>query len=148
MEDPFIAAQKILKNCTLGQTDQAIFIDFHAEATAEKMAMAFHFDGKVSALIGTHTHMPTADMQILPKGTSFQSDAGMCGDFNGVLGFKVESVMPRHLKKIRGPRLEPANGEGTVCGTFIITDDKTGLTKSINAVRLGGKLQEAMPEGK
>lgn len=146
LEDPFIAAKKMLSSCRLGTSDNAIFIDFHAEATAEKMALAHYLDGQVSALIGTHTHIPTADMQILPKGTAFQADAGMCGDFNSVIGSETENVLHRHLKKLRGPRFEPAKGEATICGTFIVTDDKTGKALSIDDVRHGGRLQQKMPD--
>ena len=145
LDEPFATADKFLAQRRLGQTAQAIFVDFHGEATSEKMAFAHHFDGRVSAVIGTHTHMPTADEQVLPKGTAYQSDAGMCGDYDSVIGMKKELAIWKFTRRIPGERLVPAEGEATVCGSFIVTDDATGLAQSISPVRAGGRLKPVMP---
>lgn len=142
-DDPFRGADEVLKKYALGQNVQAIFVDLHAEATSEKMALAHYLDGRVSAVVGTHTHVPTADAQILSKGTALQSDAGMCGDYNSVIGFKPEIPIQRFLRRFSIEKFSPNDGDGTVCGVFVETDDKTGLTKEIRPVRVGGKLQQA-----
>jgi metallophosphoesterase (TIGR00282 family) len=145
LDDPFVTAEKFLTQHRLGQAAQAIFVDFHGEATSEKMAFAQHFDGRISAVVGTHTHMPTADEQIFPKGTAYQSDAGMCGDYDSVIGMKKELAIWKFTRKIPGERLTPAEGEATVCGSFIVTDDATGHAKSISPVRVGGRLKQIVP---
>ncbi len=142
LDDPFAVTEKLLAQHRLGQTAQAIFIDFHGEATSEKMAFGHVFDGRVSAVVGTHTHVPTADDQILPKGTAYQSDAGMCGDFDSIIGMKKEQAIWKFTRKIPGEHLTPAEGEATVCGVFVVTDDATGLAQSIEPFRLGGRLRE------
>ena len=109
------------------------------------MAFGHVFDGRVSAVVGTHTHVPTADDVILPKGTAFMSDAGMCGDYDSVIGVKKELSIWRFTRKIPGERMAPAEGEATVCGAFIVTNDATGLTQKIEAFRLGGRLKQLMP---
>ena len=146
LDNPFAAADRIAFAHKLGQGVQAIFIDFHAEATSEKMALAQYMDGRVTAVIGTHTHIPTADEQVLPAGTAFQCDAGMCGDFDSVIGMKKERSIWRFTRKTPGERMEPAEAEATICGCFIVTNDKTGLAQSINAVRVGGRLKQAVPD--
>lgn len=143
-DDPFRGADEILKRYNLGQTVQAIFVDLHAEATSEKMALGHYLDGRVSAVVGTHTHVPTADAQILPNGTALQSDAGMCGDYNSVIGFKPDIPIQRFVRKLAVEKMSPNDGEGTVCGTFIETDDKTGLAKEIRPIRIGGRLSRAV----
>ncbi|HEU0117323.1 MAG TPA: TIGR00282 family metallophosphoesterase [Alphaproteobacteria bacterium] len=145
LDDPFAVTEKFLAQYKLGASVAAIFLDFHAETTSEKMAFAHNFDGRVSAVVGTHTHVPTADDQVLPKGTAFQSDIGMCGDYDSVIGMKKELSLWKFLRKIPGERMVPAEGEATVCGTLIVTDDATGLAKSIDAVRIGGRLKEQLP---
>lgn len=140
LDDPFAALDNIVKAHQMGRLVQAIFVDFHAEATSEKMAMAHYLDGRVSAVVGTHTHIPTADAQIFPKGTAFQSDAGMTGDYNSVIGMKIDVPIMRFTRKFALERLSPAEGEGTLCGTFVVTDDKTGLAVSIHPVRKGPRL--------
>lgn len=140
LDDPFLAADKLVSHYRLGHHVQALFVDFHAEASSEKMAMGHFLDGRASAVIGTHTHIPTADEHLLPKGTAYQTDAGMCGDFNSVIGMKKEAAMWRFTRKTPGERLTPAEGEATLCGCFIETDDTTGLALHISAVRLGGHL--------
>jgi metallophosphoesterase (TIGR00282 family) len=125
----------------------AILVDFHAEASSEKMAFAHFLDGKVSAVIGTHTHCPSADCQVLPGGTGFQSDAGMSGDYDSVIGMAKDGATLRFWNKMKGEKLGPAEGEATVCGTFVETDNATGLAKRIEPVRVGGRLAAAMPVG-
>lgn len=142
IENPFQSIDKVLKKFKLGKNIDAIFVDFHAEATSEKMSMGHYLDGRVSAVIGTHTHVPTSDNQILSNGTAFQSDAGMCGDFNSSIGMKQETSITRFLGNDDHTRLCPAEGEATLCGVIIETDDKTGLAKSIEALRVGGLLSQ------
>ena len=125
---------------------QAIVIDLHAEATSEKMAMGHVVDGRVSLCVGTHTHVPTADTMILPGGTAYQSAAGMCGDYDSVIGMKKEGSIERFRKKIPGPRLEAAQGPATLCAVFIETDDETGLATRIAPLRMGGRLSPARPD--
>jgi hypothetical protein len=145
LDCPFRGTQAELAKYRLGASVQAILVDFHAEATSEKMAFAHSFDGQVSAVIGTHTHCPSADHQILPGGTAFLSDAGMSGDYDSVIGMAKEGATLRFWRKMPGERLAPAEGEATVCGVFVETDDRTGLALRIEPVRLGGRLSEAMP---
>jgi calcineurin-like phosphoesterase len=124
----------------------AILIDFHAEATSEKEAMGYFVDGRVSALIGTHTHVPTADEQILNQGTAYISDVGMCGDYNSVLGMNKDEPLSRFLTKIASGRFQPALGEATLSGVGIEIDDATGLATAIGPIRLGGRLSQAEPK--
>ncbi len=141
LDCPFQAIERELAACRLKETADAIFIDFHAEASSEKQAFALFVDGRVSAVIGTHTHVPTADARILPGGTAFQTDTGMCGDYNSVIGMDKEEPLRRFLTKIPGARFEPATGEATVCGVMIDTDDATGLARTIAPIREGGVLR-------
>jgi 2',3'-cyclic-nucleotide 2'-phosphodiesterase len=145
LDCPFRTTAQELTKYRLGVTVQAILLDFHAEATSEKMAYAHSFDGQVSLVVGTHTHCPSADHQVLPGGTAFQSDAGMSGDYDSVIGMTKEGAGSRFWRKMPGERLNPAEGEATVCGTFVETDDATGLARRIEPLRLGGRLSQAMP---
>jgi hypothetical protein len=145
LDCPFRGAAQELSRYKLGASVAAIVVDFHAEATSEKMAFAHSFDGQVSLVIGTHTHCPSADGQVLPRGTAFQSDAGMSGDYDSVIGMAKEGATARFWRKMPGERLAPAEGEATVCGVFVETDDATGLAKRIEPVRVGGRLSQAMP---
>jgi len=145
LDDPFRAVEELLTRHKLGVTVQAALIDFHAEATSEKMAFAHAFDGRVSAVVGTHTHVPTADHQILPGGTGFCADLGMCGDYDSVIGMTKEPSVTRFIRKMPGERLAPAEGPATICGAFIETDDK-GLAIRIEPLRMGGRLLPAMPK--
>ena len=147
LDCPFRGSAELLAKHRLGGTVAAIVADFHAEASSEKMAFAHMFDGQVSLVIGTHTHCPSADAQVLPGGTAFQSDAGMSGDYDSVIGMAKEGATTRFWRKLPGERLAPAEGEATVCGVFVETDDATGLAKRIEPVRLGGRLSQAMPVG-
>jgi metallophosphoesterase (TIGR00282 family) len=140
-DDPFSSLEEVLNTYVLGKNVDAIFVDFHAEITAEKMALARHFDGRVSAIIGTHTHVPTADAQILRLGTAFLSDAGMCGDYDSVLGMAEENCIKRFISKIDSrARLVPATKEATVCGALIEIGSH-GLSTSISPIRHGGCLR-------
>ena len=145
LDDPFTAIERELDACPLGQGADAIVIDVHAEATSEKQAFAYHVDGRVSLVVGTHTHAPTADHRILPAGTAFQSDAGMCGDYESILGMAKDEPIRRFLQKTPGSRLEAASGEGSLSGIAVETDDRTGLATRIAAVRLGPNLEESWP---
>lgn len=142
LDDPFVTTEKLLGQYRLGQNVAAVFVDFHGETTSEKMAFGHVFDGRVSAVVGTHTHVPTADSQIFPKGTAFQSDAGMCGDYDSVIGMKKELSIWKFTRKIPGERMSPAEGEATVCGVLVTTDDATGLAAGITPIRVGGRLNQ------
>lgn len=146
LDDPFAAVERELAACPLREVADAVIIDIHAEATSEKQAMAYFVDGRASLVVGTHTHAPTADTRILPGGTAYQSDAGMCGDYDSVLGMHREEPVRRFLQKVPGARLEPASGPGTLSGVAVDIDDATGLTRAVWAVRLGPHLSEAIPE--
>ncbi len=124
---PFATADRILENVKLKRDADFILVDFHAEATSEKMAMGRYLNGRVSAVVGSHTHVPTADARVLSKGTAYHSDGGMCGDYDSIIGFDDKAPLERFLTKISKNRLEPAAGEATLCGTLIETDDATGL---------------------
>ncbi len=145
LDDPFAAVETVMKSYSLGATVQAIVMDFHGEASSEKMAMGHFLDGRASLVVGTHSHVPTADAQVLPKGTAYQTDAGMCGDYNSIIG--MDKVVPLHrfTRKTPTDRMSPALGAGTLCGVFVETDDTTGLARSIQPVRLGPRLINAMP---
>lgn len=145
VSDPFVAVDDTLANHRLGVSADCIIADMHAEATSEKMAMGHYLDGRVSMVVGSHSHVPTADAQVLPGGTAYQSDLGMCGDYDSVIGMQKESAIERFVKKSSGARLEPAVGEATLCGVLLETDDETGLAQDITPVRLGGRLSEADP---
>ncbi len=145
LDCPFAAVQKALETESLGRGTSAIFVDFHAEATSEKMAMAHFLDGRVSAVVGTHTHIPTADAWILPGGTAYQTDAGMCGDYDSCIGVRKDIPLHKFLRKMPGEKYVPAEGEATVCGVFLVTDDKTGLAHSLAPVRVGPRLIPSMP---
>jgi metallophosphoesterase (TIGR00282 family) len=146
LDDPFAAVERELAACRLGRDVDAVVIDFHAEATSEKMSMGHFADGRVSVVVGTHTHVPTADHQIFDGGTAYVSDAGMCGDFNSVLGMKPDEPMARFIRKIPGNRFQPADGEATVCGVLTEIDDDTGLAVRIDLVREGGRLMRYIPD--
>lgn len=145
LDDPFRAVQAELARHKLGQSIHASIIDVHAEATSEKQAFGHSFDGMASLVIGTHTHCPTADHQILPGGTAFQTDAGMCGDYDSVIGMQKGGAALRFWRKMPGERLAPAEGEATLCGLFVETQDATGLARRVEPLRLGGRLSQLMP---
>jgi calcineurin-like phosphoesterase len=129
----------------LGVACDAAIIDFHAEATSEKMAFAHFVDGRASLVCGTHTHVPTADHQILPQGTGYMTDAGMTGDYDSVIGMEKEEPVRRFSTRLPGPRVEPAAGTATLCGVAVETDSR-GLALHIAPVRIGGRLSQARPD--
>jgi metallophosphoesterase (TIGR00282 family) len=145
MDCPFRAIDNEITACALKTGADAIFIDFHAEATSEKQALGFFVDGRASVVVGTHTHSPTADERVLPGGTAYMSDAGMCGDYNSVLGMEAAEPLHRFLTRIPRERFEPAMGPGTVSGLAVEIDDKTGLAKWAKGLRLGGVLEPTEP---
>lgn len=132
---PFACADQILSTYRLGANVDAILVDMHAEATSEKTAMGKYLDGRVSMVVGSHTHIPTMDARILPKGTAYQTDAGMCGDYDSVIGFDAEAPLERFLTKISKNKLKAAEGRATLCGLLVETDDATGLAKTCRAVQ-------------
>lgn len=143
--DPFSAIDAALRKAPMGGLAQAVLVDFHAEATSEKMAMGHFCDGRASLVVGTHTHVPTADAMILPDGTGYQTDAGMCGDYNSVIGMDKAEPMRRFITQMPKERFTPAKGPVTLSGVLLETDDKTGKAASITPVRDGGLLQAAGP---
>ncbi len=145
LDDPFAAAEQELAKHRLGQTVHAAILDFHAEATSEKMAMGHYVDGRVSLCVGTHTHVPTADLMLLDGGTAYQSDAGMTGDYNSVIGMDKKVPIQRFTRKLPTEKMTPANGEGTLCGVFLETDDTSGLPTRVAPLRVGGRLAETVP---
>jgi metallophosphoesterase (TIGR00282 family) len=138
---PFASADAVVKAHPLGGKVNAILVDIHAEATSEKMALGHYLDGRVSFVVGTHTHVPTGDAHILRGGTAYQTDAGMCGDYDSVIGMEKSVPIKRFVHKVlKGNKLAAATGESTICGAIVETDDKTGLATHIEAVKLGGVL--------
>lgn len=151
LDDPFRALDAELDRQRLGGgltggVDAAI-VDVHGEASSEKMALAQVADGRASLVAGSHSHVPTADARILSRGTAYQTDAGMCGDYDSVIGMKKDVATQRFIRKMPGERLSPAEGEATLCGVFVETDDATGLARRVAPVRLGGQLAPALVDG-
>jgi hypothetical protein len=146
LDDPFAAVDRELEACPLGVAADAIVVDLHAEATSEKMAMGHFCDGRASLVVGTHTHVPTADHQILPGGTAYQSDAGACADYDSVIGNQKDEPIRRFTTRISKDRFKPAEGEATVCGLYLETDPATGLARRIEPIRVGGRLSQTAPE--
>lgn len=138
LDCPFRAVNTILEQVRLKHNSDAIVVDFHAEATSEKYCMGHYVDGRVSCVLGTHTHVPTADHHILPKGTAYQSDVGMTGCYTGSIGVDLTVPMQGFLKGRMLDKMEPANGEATLCGALITINDTTGLAEMIEPVRIGG----------
>jgi hypothetical protein len=144
-DDPFSAVDAVLRAHPAGGMVQAAVLDIHAEATSEKTAMGHYCDGRASLVVGTHTHVPTADAQILPRGTAYQSDAGMCGDYDSVIGMDKAEPMRRFLTGMGRERFRPAEGEATLSGVLVTTDDRTGLATGMEPVRQGGRLAQTRP---
>ncbi len=145
LDDPFAAVDRELEKAPLGMVSDAVIVDMHAEATSEKMAMGHFCDGRASLVVGTHTHVPTADCQILSGGTAYQTDAGACADYDSVIGNQKEEPLRRFTTRISSGRYKPAEGPATVCGVFVETDDATGLARRIEPIRVGGRLSETIP---
>jgi hypothetical protein len=144
-DDPFSALDATLRAHPLGGQAQAVLIDVHAEATSEKMALGHFADGRASVVVGTHTHVPTADTVILPGGTAYQSDAGMCGDYDSVIGMDKAEPLRRFITGLSKDRFTPAEGPATLCGLYVETDDQTGRATRAVPVRVGGRLPESAP---
>ena len=141
-EDVFVSAEKIIKKIQLKKDADFIIVDMHAEITSEKQALGHLLDGKVTTVIGTHTHVPTADTKILNKGTAYQSDLGMCGDYDSVIGMNKENSIKKFLKDSTAKQHFPSEGEATLCGVIVDANDETGLANNINPVITGGVLKE------
>ena len=146
LDDPFVILDKELSGYLLGRTVDAIVLDVHGEASSEKMAIGHSFDGRVSLVVGTHTHVPTADAHILDGGTAYQTDAGMCGDYDSVIGMKKLPAISRFRRKMPGERLSPASCPADLCGVYIQTDDTSGLAKNITPIRIGERLSPSFPK--
>ena len=144
-DDPFSAVEQVLKSHPRGGLAQAIIVDVHCEATSEKMAMGQFCNGKASLVVGTHTHVPTGDAQIMGGGTAYLTDAGMCGDYDSVIGMEKMEPLRRFITGMPKSRFTPANGEATLSGVFVETDDSTGEAKTVRMVRQGGLLEQAGP---
>jgi len=143
LDDPFQVVERLVKNNPMPTSVNAIVVDIHAEATSEKVGMGHFLDGRVSLVVGTHTHIPTADHMILNKGTAYQTDAGMCGDYDSVIGMEKEAILYKFTRRLPSTeRPKPASGEATLCGVIVETDDQTGLALKITPIRLGGKLSQ------
>jgi hypothetical protein len=146
LDDPFAAVDRELEACPLGMAADAVIVDVHAEATSEKMAMGHFCDGRASLVVGTHTHVPTADAQILSGGTAYQTDAGACADYDSVIGNKKDEPLRRFTTRISSGRYQPAEGPATVCGVFVETDARTGLALRMEPIRIGGRLAQQVPK--
>ncbi len=141
-EDAFKSGKKFLKTLRLKQEADFIVVDMHGEITSEKMAMGYLFDGKVTMVVGTHTHVPTSDHRVMEKGTAYQTDLGMCGVYESVIGMNRENSLKKFLKDPSSKQHFPASGEATVCGLMVVADDRTGLAKKVEPIILGGSLQQ------
>lgn len=146
LDDPFARLEELLADFRLGVDTAAILVDFHAEASSEKMALGHFADGRVSAVLGSHCHVPTADNQIFPGGTAYQTDAGMCGDYDSVIGMQKGPAVRKFVTKMPVERPQVAEGEATLCGILLETDDKTGLALSVEPIRIGGRLAPQLPQ--
>lgn len=146
IDDPFRAVEAAVAACPLGEQADAVLVDFHTEATSEIQAMGQFLDGRVSLVVGTHTHIPTSDHRILRGGTALMADAGMCGDFDSVIGVDAEEPLNRFLTGVPQNRFTPAEGEATLCGVVVETDPKTGLALRVAPLRIGGVLAQSLPE--
>ena len=146
LDCPFRAVDAAVNACPLKSGADAIVLDFHAEVTSEKQAMGVFLDGRASLVVGTHTHAPTADERVLPGGTAYMSDAGMCGDYNSVLGMESEEPVNRFLTRIPRARFEPATGPATLSGIAVDIDAATGHANRVGVLRLGGVLTPAEPQ--
>jgi len=145
LDDPFAAVEAELAACPLGEGADAIVVDMHAEATSEKMAMGHFCDGRASMVVGSHSHVPTADAQIFPGGTAYQTDAGACADYDSVIGMDKFEPVQRFVRKIAGSRFSPATGPATLCAVFVETGAR-GLAARVEPVRVGGRLKQSVPD--
>lgn len=146
LDDPIQGVAAALEECPLGQVSDAIIVEMHAEATAEKYIMGHYCDGRVTAVVGAHTHVPTGDAHIMANGTAYMSDAGMCGDYDSVIGMKKGPLVQKAATRLPVERKSTAEGPATLCGVYIESDDKTGLAVRVHPIRVGGRLQPTMPK--
>jgi len=140
-EDVFDEAKQFIKTVQLKKDADFIIVDVHGEITSEKMALGYLFDGKATMVVGTHTHVPTSDHMILEKGTAYQTDVGMCGDYNSVIGMNKDNSLKKFLKDPSAKKHFPALGEATISGLMVIADDNTGLAKKVEPIILGKYLE-------
>ncbi len=140
-EDVFQVAKEISKKIIFKKNVDFLVIDFHGEITSEKMAIGHFYDGLSTCVVGTHTHVPTADTRILEKGTAYQTDIGMCGDYDSVIGMNKENSLKRFLKDSKAIKHYPSDGEGTISGIIIDANEYTGLAKKVSRIIKGGKLK-------
>ena len=140
-DDVFISANQFLKKNKLKKNYDFLVVDFHGEITSEKMAMGHFFDGKATLVVGTHTHVPTNDARILKNGTAYQTDAGMCGDYNSVIGMNKENSLNRFMKK-NSIKHFPAEGEASLCGVIVSCNPNNGLAENIETFIFGGELSK------
>jgi metallophosphoesterase (TIGR00282 family) len=145
-DDPFSALDAALKGAALGGGADAVIVEAHAEATSEKAALGLWLDGRASLVAGAHTHVPTSDARVLPKGTAFLTDAGMCGDYGGVIGMEPGEPLRRFVTGMAGDRFTPGGGEASLSGVVVETDDATGLARRVAPLRVGGLLPETLPD--
>ena len=141
-DDVFLVAQNIKKKMILKKNIDFLIIDFHGEITSEKMAIGHFFDGLSTCVVGTHTHIPTADTRLLEKGTAYQTDIGMCGDYNSVIGMNKENSIKRFLKEKDATKHFPAEGDATLSGIIVDTNIETGLAKNVTRLLVGGILEK------
>src|SRR6187401_865795 len=144
-DDPFAILNRELEACPLREAADAVVVDFHGEASSEKQGIGYFCDGRASMVVGTHTHVPTSDHQILSGGTAYMTDAGMTGDYDSIVGVQKEEPLRRFTTGIPSGRFEPAAGAATLSGVAVETDDATGLALKIAPVRAGGRLEPAVP---
>ena len=144
-DDPFSALDAVLRQYPMGGQVAASLIDIHCEATSEKMAMGHFCDGRASIVVGTHTHVPTGDAMILPRGTAYMTDAGMCGDYNSVIGMEKTEPLRRFITGMPKSRFTPATDEATLSGLYVETDNLTGKAVKVAMVRKGGALSQSGP---
>jgi len=140
-EDVFQEAKKFIQMVKLKKDADFIIVDMHGEITSEKMAMGYLFDGKATMVVGTHTHVPTSDYRILEKGTAYQTDVGMCGDYNSVIGMNKENSIKKFLKDPTATKHYPALGVATISGLMVVADNETGLANKVEPIILGGSLE-------
>ena len=140
-DDVFDAAKRFIQSVKLKKDADFIVVDMHGEITSEKMAMGYLFDGKATMLVGTHTHVPTSDHRIMEKGTAYQTDIGMCGDYNSVIGMNRDNSLKKFFKDPSATKHYPSLGEATISGLMVIADNETGLANKVEPIVLGKCLE-------
>ncbi|RYD88786.1 MAG: YmdB family metallophosphoesterase [Sphingomonadales bacterium] len=145
LDDPIQGVQRALDEAPLRQVADAVIVEMHAEATAEKYIMGHFCDGRATLVVGAHTHVPTGDAHILANGTAYMTDAGMCGDYDSVIGMKKGPLVQRASTRLPTERKSPAEGPATMCGVFVESDDNSGLAVRVAPIRVGGRLAQTLP---